>query len=187
MSRTVTPSQTIGPFFAVLGTVGTNELVGPDQASAITITGRVFDGDGAPVTDAMIELWQANEHGKYDHPEDTRELPLTPGFTGFGQCFTDRDGRFTFRTLKPGPVPFRDDRTQAPHINVSVFARGLLNRLVTRIYFSDETEANAVDPLLLGIDDPEVRATLVARNSGLRTYEFEVHLRGEKETAFLAI
>ena len=88
MSRTVTPSQTIGPFFAVLGTVGTNELVGPDQASAITITGRVFDGDGAPVTDAMIELWQANEHGKYDHPEDTRELPLRNPFgaTGRVQC-----------------------------------------------------------------------------------------------------
>ena len=105
----------------------------------------MIDGDGEPVDDALVEIWQANRHGRYRHPEDTREeLPLEDGFTGFGRCPTDAEGRFEFVTVKPGAVD-----GQAPHISVCVLARGLLRHLFTRIYFPDEAEANAADPLLV--------------------------------------
>ena len=135
MTPELTPSQTVGPFFhfALLDEFG-SELVALNHPSAIRIEGTVRDGAGEVVNDAMVEIWQANSAGRYAHPEDVREdLPLEEGFTGFGRCATDAEGRFEFVTVKPGSVPAPDGRPQAPHISVSVFARGVLKRLATRI------------------------------------------------------
>jgi protocatechuate 3,4-dioxygenase alpha subunit len=133
---------------------------------------------GDPVNDALVEIWQANRHGRYRHPEDTREeLPLEDGFDGFGRCGTDDSGEFRFYTVKPGTTA-----PHAPHINVIVLARGLLRHLYTRIYFPDEQEANAADPLLSSIEDPTVRDTLIARDG-----RFDIHLQGERQTAFLDV
>jgi protocatechuate 3,4-dioxygenase, alpha subunit len=184
----LTPSQTIGPFLHIeLPYEGEEALVPPNHRGAIRLVGSIFDGEGQPVDDALVEIWQANAAGRYVHPEDTREdLPLEEGFTGFGRCATDSEGRFEFITVKPGPVPGPDDRPQAPHIDVSVFARGLLNRLVTRIYFPDEAEANAADPVLSLIEDEAKRETLIARpeDGALR---FDIHLQGEDETTFFVV
>jgi protocatechuate 3,4-dioxygenase, alpha subunit len=171
-----TPSQTVGPFFAFgLPFEGGERLV---EDGGFWIEGGVYDGAGEPVVDALVEIWQANRHGRYRHPEDTRsELPLEAGFIGFGRCATDAHGEFRFYTVKPGATA-----PHAPHINVIVHARGLLHHLYTRIYFPDEEEANAADPLLSSIEDPAVRETLIAR--GLR---FDIHLQGERQTAFLDI
>ena len=183
-----TPSQTVGPFFAIgLPYEGGPELVPPGHPDALRLFGVVLDADGEPVNDALLELWQANAGGRYAHPEDTREeIPLDEGFDGFGRAATDAEGRYEFVTVKPGRVPGSGGVLQAPHINVSVFARGLLKRLTTRVYFPDEVEANAEDPILSSIDDPTERDTLVARaeDGGLR---FDVRLQGEGETAFLAV
>jgi protocatechuate 3,4-dioxygenase, alpha subunit len=169
-----TPSQTVGPFFAFgLPFEGCERLV-DDNGS--WITGAVYDGAGEPVGDALVEIWQANRHGRYRHPEDTREqLPLEPGFDGFGRCATDAQGEFRFYTVKPGA-----SGPHAPHINVIVHARGLLRHLFTRIYFPDEEEANAADPLLSSIEDPVRRRTLIADE-----LRFDIHLQGERQTAFL--
>ena len=188
MTPEPTPSQTIGPFFhdALLAEDRTR-LVDLDHPSAIRVSGTVYDGAGEPVPDAMLEIWQANISGRYAHPEDAREdLPLEDGFTGFGRCGTDADGRFEFITVKPGSVPGPGGEPQAPHMNVSVFARGLLRRLATRIYFPDEEETNAADPVLLSIEDSGFRATLVARAEG-GGYAFDVRLQGEKQTAFFDV
>jgi protocatechuate 3,4-dioxygenase, alpha subunit len=175
----LTPSQTIGPFLTIeVPYEGEEQLVAPNHPGAIRILGAVIDGQGDAVDDALIEIWQANRAGRYRHPEDTREhLPLEEGFIGFGRCATDEQGRFDFLTVKPGPTA-----PHAPHINVIVHARGLLRHLYTRIYFPDEEEANAADPLLSSIEDPAVRETLIAR--GLR---FDIHLQGERQTAFLDV
>jgi protocatechuate 3,4-dioxygenase alpha subunit len=183
-----TPSQTVGPFFhfALLGE-DRSKLVSPEHPSAIRIDGTVYDGAGEGVPDAMLEIWQANAVGRYAHPEDAREdLPLDEDFSGFGRCGTDAGGRFEFVTLKPGPVPGPDGRPQAPHISVSVFARGLLKRLATRIYFPGEEAANATDPILTSIEDEELRSTLVARavEGGLR---FDVYLQGDRQTVFFDV
>lgn len=182
-----TPSQTVGPFFAVMRPLGSNRLVAPSTPAAITIRGRVFDGEGLPVVDAMIEAWQADANGRYAHPSDPRYAnePDPPGFPGWGRCLTDGNGAFSFVTIKPGRVPGVDERPQAPHINLSIFARGVLKRLTTRVYFADEARANALDPLLQSIADEVVRATLIAEPSAPREYRFDIRLRGEGETAFL--
>jgi protocatechuate 3,4-dioxygenase alpha subunit len=178
-----TASQTVGPYFHIgLPWEGGAELVPSEDPDAIRIEGTVLDGEGAPVDDALIELWQANRAGRYRHPEDRREdVPVDEGFTGFGRTETDEAGRFAFVTVKPGAVP-----GQAPHIAVSVFARGVLKRLATRIYFPDEEEANAADPVLSGIEDERERSTLVARpeDGALR---FDVHLQGDRQTAFFDV
>ncbi|HKH11630.1 MAG TPA: protocatechuate 3,4-dioxygenase subunit alpha [Rubrobacter sp.] len=172
-----TPSQTIGPFFhdALLDTDLT-ELVSPDHPEAIRIAGAVYDGAGEPVPDAMVEIWQADAAGRYGSEE----------FSGFGRSGTDEHGRFSFTTLKPGPAQGPDGTLQAPHANVTVFARGLLRQVVTRVYFPDE-EANAEDPLLASIEDRALRDTLFARDEGDRSYRFEVRLQGEGQTAFFDV
>ena len=184
-----TPSQTVGPFFHdALLDENRSELVLPDYPEAIRIEGTVYDGEGEPVSDAMVEIWQANQAGRYNDPYDDREeLPLAPEtFSGFGRTGTDADGRFSFVTVKPGPVPGPDGGMQAPHIMVSVFARGLLKRVVTRIYFPDEEEANAGDPVLSSIEDPGFRRTIVANNEG-DVLRFDIHLQGENQTAFFEL
>ena len=185
---TPTPSQTIGPFLHIeLPFEAEEVLVDPNHPGAIRLLGTVTDGEGDPVDDALIEIWQANAEGRYAHPEDTREdVPLEDGFTGFGRCATDHEGRFEFLTVKPGRVPGPNGQPQAPHIDVSVFARGLLNRLVTRIYFPDEAEANAEDPILSLIEDEGQRATLIAREDG-GALRFDIRLQGEGETAFFVV
>jgi protocatechuate 3,4-dioxygenase alpha subunit len=184
-----TPSQTVGPYFQIgtdEGFIGP-ELVAPDHPGAVRLFGIVSDGEGVPVTDAMIEIWQANAAGRYAHPEDTREdIPLDDGFDGFGRAITDGAGRYELLTVKPGPVPGPAGRMQAPHIDMSVFARGLLKRLVTRVYFPDEADANAADPVLSLVTDPTARASLVAvpDDGGLR---FDINLQGDRETTFFAV
>ena len=185
-----TPSQTIGPFFHD-GLVDRDhsKLVSPAHPAAITIGGTVYDGAGEVVTDALVEIWQANPAGRYDDPKDDREdLPLDrEAFSGFGRSDTTDAGRFSFVTVKPGPVPGPGGETQqAPHIMVSVFARGLLKRAVTRIYFPDEGEANAGDPVLASIEDSGLRETLIAAGEGGGTYRFDIRLQGEDQTAFFA-
>jgi protocatechuate 3,4-dioxygenase alpha subunit len=181
-----TPSQTIGPFFAVqLCWPDGPEVVPEGTPGAVWVGGRVTDGAGDPVPDALVETWQADPDGRFAHPDDPRG-PATSGFRGFGRCPTDTEGRWAVRTLKPGPLPVLGGGLEAPHIDLSVFARGLLHRLVTRIYFPDETEANAADPLLASIPDPAARARLVAVADRDRL-RFDLRLQGERETPFLAL
>jgi protocatechuate 3,4-dioxygenase alpha subunit len=185
----VTSAQTVGPFFhpsLLREDCRRNVLVQAETAGErIRIEGVVYDGERMPVPDALVEIWQANSHGRYNHPRDRRDVPLDEGFTGFGRTGTDEAGRYWFATVKPGPVPFDDVRSQAPHVRVTIFARGLLNHVVTRLYFDDEP-ANAGDPVL-DLVPVERRATLLARRqeqNGEVIYRFDVVLQGEDETAF---
>jgi protocatechuate 3,4-dioxygenase alpha subunit len=180
-----TPSQTVGPFFHPLIREGENVLATSETAGErVRIEGQVFDGDGKPVPDAMLEIWQANAGGRYRHPADRRPIPLDPVFTGFGRAGTDEQGRYWFETVKPGPVPFDAARAQAPHVNVTVFARGLLDHLATRLYFAGDP-ANDADPILQRV--PEDRqATLLAQRAtaeGPAVYRFDIVLQGEGERA----
>jgi protocatechuate 3,4-dioxygenase, alpha subunit len=180
-----TPSQTVGPFFHYAlpfegGDALTNEAT---LGERIIIEGRVIDGEGQPVSDALIEIWQANSQGRYHHPEDTQERQLDPNFDGFGRASTDEKGWFRFHTIKPGSVSGPGDTVQAPHISVSVFGRGLLKRLATRIYFSDEP-GNEADPVL-ALVPPQRRATLIAsREDDGPVYRFHIILQGDNETVF---
>jgi len=189
---TPTPSQTVGPFFHLgLDRPEWSDLTrGNPAGERIAIEGRVVDGDGAPVPDAMIELWQANAAGRYNHPEDRQDdKPLDPNFRGFGRVATDANGRFRVVTIKPGPVPGRGNALQAPHITLAVFARGMLVHLYTRIYFADDPR-NAADPLLSSLEDATVRGTLLARPAGTGNppvWHFNIVLQGDNETAFLDI
>jgi protocatechuate 3,4-dioxygenase, alpha subunit len=182
------PSQTAGPYLAI-GLLREHiraSVVPDDDPRAIRIRGQLLDGNGDPVPDGLVEIWQANVAGRYAHPDDTRtDIPLEEGFRGFGRSGTVDDGWFEFVTVKPGRVPGPDNELQAPHLVVLVFARGLLKQLVTRLYFPDESEANAADPILSELDETE-RATLIARgeDGGLR---FDIRLQGEGETIFFAI
>ena len=186
MSLRTTASQTVGPYLHIgLTWLVSDDLVGPGTSGTpvVVIEGRVTDGDGKPVDDALIEIWQANAHGRYDHPEDTRDLPLEAGFKGFGRVATDPGGAFRFRTVKPGAVPAAAGGMQAPHINVTIFMRGMLKQLATRIYFPDEP-ANAGDPVLQSVP-PARRGTLIATRAG-DALRFDVVLQGERETVFFA-
>jgi protocatechuate 3,4-dioxygenase alpha subunit len=185
VSRPITPSQTIGPFFShALPWTDGPYVVPEGTQGAIWLRGTVSDGAGQPVPDALVETWQADPDGRFDHPDDPRGA--VAGFRGFGRCPTDASGGWAILTRKPGAVPGPDGTTQAPHVDLSVFARGLLNRVVTRLYFPDEVEANAADPVLAGIADPDPRATLVAEATS-DGYRFDVRLQGDRETVFFAI
>jgi protocatechuate 3,4-dioxygenase, alpha subunit len=183
----ITPSQTVGPFFhrCLLREVQ-NVLVQPGtEGEPLRIEGRVLDGSSDPVADAVVELWQANCHGRYNHPFDQRPVPLDAGFSGFGRTGTDDTGGFFFETVKPGRVPFDETAWQAPHICVTVLARGLLNHLSTRMYFADDP-ANAADPVLERVP-PDRRPSLMAQRTtddGRAVYRFDIILQGAAETAF---
>ena len=202
----LTSSQTVGPFFhdAMMREDARCDVLVSDttEGKRIRVEGRVLDGDGAGVPDAVIEIWQANHHGRYNHPSDTRDLPLDPAFTGYGRIATQSDGKFCFTTIKPGPVPFDRRRSQAPHISVAVLGRGLLNHLYTRIYFDDE-QLTTVDPVLQRVT-PDRRPTLIARrdtNASGRdklyrpdvaqqrdvVYHMDIVLQGANETVFFEI
>lgn len=198
MTLRATTWQTVGPFFKIgLAWLYREDLAGPDvSGERIEITGRFLDGDGNTVPDAVLELWQANSHGKYAHPEDEQDKPLDAKFSGFGRIATDDQGRFRFTTIKPGQVPAPEQAgntaatwspLQAPHINVSICTRGLLRRLTTRIYFPDET-ANATDFALQQID-PSRRSTLIAKRSANSSskFEWDIALQGANETVFFDI
>lgn len=203
-----TPSQTVGPFFHYgLPWKGGADLVGKSDMGArpelfgedhyvlnlsspsgtpagevITIVGRVTDGDGAPVPDAMIELWQANAAGRYRSTDDARDaVAMDPHFVGFGRAASDDDGVYRFRTIRPGRVPGPGDTLQAPHLALSVFGRGLLKRLATRLYFADG-EGNADDPVLNAVPASR-RATLVAQRDG-ENWRLDIVLKGGRETVF---
>lgn len=185
----LTGSQTVGPFFGpamLREDMLRQRLDGPGTSGQpIRIEGRLLDGQGEPVADALVEIWQANAHGRYDHPLDDRDRPLEAGFSGFGRAGTDDDGRFWFETIKPGRVPGPGGAEQAPHLVVTLFARGLLNHVVARLYFADEP-SNDQDPILALVPAAR-RGTLVARPAGggeRVLYRWDVVLQGEGETAF---
>jgi protocatechuate 3,4-dioxygenase, alpha subunit len=186
VSELLTPSQTVGPYFAMRLPWPEGPFVVPeDTPGAITIIGRLYDGAGNVIPDGLIETWQADPDGRFAHPDDPRG-PVPGGykaFRGFGRSQTELDGSFRIVTLKPGPLPFGDGRMEAPHIDVSVFSRGMLDRSVTRIYFPDEAEANAADPVLEAVP-AERRQTLIAEPAGEGLLRFDVHMQGEAETVF---
>ena len=193
------PSQTAGPYVHIgctpnfagitsiyetdLGTVMVNDRT---LGERITVRGRVFDGAGAPLKDALVEIWQADAAGLYNSRSELRGT-ADPNFTGWGRCPTSADdGIFSFDTIKPGRAPYKDGRKMAPHITVWIVARGINIGLHTRMYFGDEAEANAEDPLLARIEHRHRVTTLVAPREG-SVYTFDIHLQGEKETVFLDI
>jgi len=190
MSELLTPSQTVGPYFSMqLPWPEGPYVVAAGTPGAITIYGRLLDGAGDPIPDGLIETWQADPAGRFAHPDDPRG-PVPDGdkeFRGFGRSATGHDGTFKIVTLKPGALPFGDGRTEAPHIDVSVFSRGMLDRSVTRIYFPDEAAANEADPVLQAVP-AERRATLVAvpvvSPEGENLLRFDIRMQGENETVF---
>lgn len=199
MKRGQTPSQTVGPFFAYgltpeqynypFASLADGEMVDDTtEGQRIRVLGHVYDGAGDLVPDAIIEIWQANAHGRYNHPADDRkDNLLDPNFKGFGRMGTGTtpDNRFVFDTIKPGSV----DGAQAPHLNVVVLMRGMLLHTYTRLYFSDEEEANATDPVLSSVPDDR-RETLIARRDvdlPGRAYRFDIRMQGERETVFFDV
>ncbi len=193
------PSQTAGPYVHIGCTPNFAGITGVYEADLgatmvndralgerITVRGRVIDGAGVPLKDALVEIWQADAAGFYNSPSELRGT-ADPNFTGWGRCPTGADdGIFTFETIKPGRAPYKDGRKMAPHITVWIVARGINIGLHTRMYFADEAEANAEDPLLARIEHRQRVATLVAPREG-SVYTFDIHLQGEKETVFLDI
>ena len=198
----ITPSQTVGPFFAYgltpkgrcqwdpnghyswEETVGDN-LITPDATGQkIRIEGQIVDGDGVPINDAMIEIWQADAQGRYASPRDSRARPNTQ-FKGFGRSATDKNGMFGFATVKPGAVPGPKGATQAPHIVIAIYSRGMLRQVYTRLYFADEAAANEADPVLKLVPTDR-RGTLIAKKQG-DAYRFDIRMQGENETVFFEV
>ena len=188
MALKETPSQTAGPFVHI-GTMpavaglktqhpGPGNILARDGTlgERIRIEGQIYDGAGALVKDALVEIWQANANGQYGSND----------FAGFGRAAADFEtGLFFFETIKPGRAPYRDGRMQAPHVTLSIFARGINIHLQTRLYFSDEAAANANDPILQLVGAPDLVATLIAQRDADRPlYRFDIHLQGDRETVF---
>jgi protocatechuate 3,4-dioxygenase alpha subunit len=194
-----TPSQTAGPYvhigmtpnFAGIGGVypadlGVAMVNANTRGERITLTGRIFDGTGEPIRDCLLEIWQADAAGLYPSPSETRGT-ADPNFTGWGRAPADGEtGQYRFETIKPGRVPFPDGRPQAPHISLWIVARGINLGLNTRLYFDDEGEANAADPILSRIEHRSRAATLIARRKGVDV-TFDIHLQGPNETVFFDI
>lgn len=188
-----TPSQTVGPYYAIgLPWGGSQDVVPAGTPGAITLHGSVYDGRGVLIPDHLIETWQADPEGRFADLHGAGGPSTLAGFRGFGRCgYESGDGTYSITTVKPGRVPVRvagqdDEVLQAPHVDVSLFARGLLERVVTRIYFGDEAQANATDPVLKSVPD-ERRATLIAQPDGDGSYRFDIRLQGEGETVFFAV
>ena len=183
-----TPSQTVGPYLHIgLDWLNTSNLVQADtEGQHLVLQGRLIDADGQPIPDGMIEIWQANTHGKYAHPDDHVSQPLTKNFMGFGRMPTDEQGGFRFSTIKPGRVLHRDGSLQAPHIMVHIFARGLVKQLVTRVYFPDDDHA---DDLVMNLVPVDRRHTLVASAHADQSnvLDWNIVLGGENETVFFTI
>jgi len=184
MSLYASGSQTVGPYLHIgLTWLNTTRIAGAGvKGERVTIQGRLVDGDGVGVSDGLIEIWQANAAGKYAHPEDRQKKTLDKGFRGFGRIPTDAKGAFKFSTIQPGRVPGRGGKLQAPHLSVTVFMRGLLKQLSTRIYFPGDP-ANAQDPVLKLVPAAR-RATLVAKRKSRGVLEWNIVLQGKDETAF---
>jgi protocatechuate 3,4-dioxygenase alpha subunit len=185
--RTQTGSQTVGPFFQDALIAGGEHILVDERTAGqrIEIEGTVYDGDGAPVPDALVEIWQPDARGFFQHPADPNHAQADPHFRGFGRSDTTNGGQFRFVTIKPGAIARADESTHAPFVNVRIFARGMLIHAVTRLYFADEP-ANQDDPIL-GAIDPARRQTLLARRldrGGLPCYQFDIHLQGAGETVF---
>ena len=190
-----TPSQTVGPYFTMrLSGEGENVLTTPEtQGERVRIVGRVLDGDRKHIEDALVELWQADAAGRYHHPADDRtDAPLDPAFKGFGRCASDfQTGAYSFLTIKPGPVPHPKGGLQAPHISLTIQARGMLNPTFTRLYFADEAASNADDPVLQSVP-VERRSTVIAElveatESSVPTYRFDIRYQGDDETVFFDV
>jgi len=184
MSLRASTSQTIGPYLRIgLEWMQVEDMAPKGVAGErVAIRGRVLDGDGKPVNDAAVEIWQANSHGRYAHPDDKQDKPLERDFRGYGRSLTDDNGAFRFSTIKPGRAPGPGGKMQAPHLSVTIFMRGLLKHLQTRIYFPDEP-ANAADPIL-ALVPVERRSTLIARRTADGTLEWNAVLQGKNETVF---
>jgi len=184
MSLYASANQTVGPYLHIgLDWLVTRNIAGPKVAGErFVIEGRLVDGDGVGVNDGLIEVWQANSYGKYAHPEDPQKKPLESGFRGFGRVPTDAKGAFRFTTIKPGRVPAPGGRLQAPHLVITVFMRGMLKHLATRMYFPDDP-ANS-DDALMKLVPPSRRGTLVARRKSKNRLEWNVILQGRNETVF---
>ncbi|UOY02233.1 protocatechuate 3,4-dioxygenase subunit alpha [Blastococcus sp. PRF04-17] len=181
-----TPSATVGPYWAIgLTWKDGPYAVDPGAEGAIWIRGRVFDGAGNPLAVGLVETWQADPDGRFDHPDDPRGQSATPGFRGFARSSLVDAGEFAVCTLKPGRVPDGRGGLQAPHIDVSLFSQGLLDRLVTRIYFADEPAANAEDVVLRDVAEDRRRTLLAERTDD--GYRFDVYLQGDRETVFFAL
>jgi protocatechuate 3,4-dioxygenase alpha subunit len=198
-----TASQTAGPYvhiglipamagFDIFEKNFTNVLVGPNtKGERITLEGRVLDGTGTPLRDVLLEIWQANAAGRYNHPADRSHGTIDEDFRGWGRAGSDFEtGLITFETVKPGATIDKAGRKCAPHVNVWIVARGINIGLNTRLYFSDEGAANAADPVLNLIEQPVRRSTLIARRSeraGKVVYDFTINLQGPDETVFFDI
>jgi protocatechuate 3,4-dioxygenase, alpha subunit len=191
MDLVPTPSQTVGPFFHFSLTnkeACVRSIAGPQvRGERVLLTIRVLDGNGEAVPDAMVEIWQANSEGKYNHPDDVQQKTLDAGFIGFGRMATEENGTCEFETIKPGRVPGAGSVAQAPHLMVAVFGRGMLKQLYTRIYFAGDA-GNQEDPVLTLVP-PERRATLMAHLDAARPggWHFDLRLQGEGETVFFDV
>jgi protocatechuate 3,4-dioxygenase alpha subunit len=182
----ITPWQTVGPYFHyALPYESGPQVAGSSRSGALRLHGYVYDAEGTPIPDSLVEIWQADESGRFVDEPGIFEAPSADGFRGFGRADTDAEGHYAFTTVKPAAVPTEDGVDQAPHIAMSVFARGMLRRVVTRVYFDDEAEANAADPLLTSVEPGRVPTLVAVSEDG--GYRFDVRLQGDDETVFLDV
>ncbi len=190
MEHVPTPSQTVGPYLHIglTNKYSVTQIAGPDvNGERIRLKCRVLDVDNSAVNDAMIEIWQADQTGHYNHPDAPQAPPGTPGFRGFGRAATDEKGACEFETVRPGKVPGPGNTTQAPHLNVAIYARGILLQLYTRIYFAGDP-ANESDSVL-ALVPTDRRETLMAQADSQQpgSWLFDIHLRGDRETVFFDV